>query len=110
MKKNHTVKIMMAMTCNPRSMMKLLTRRGMGTTVIQNTRRNVMRTTVKRRQKHMMMWRLRKRLKKMRTLHMTRKKGMRIMTKLKQRQKLRGTSVCTVVDTYCPFLFNIFIG
>ena len=104
MKKNHTVKMMMATTCNLRSMMKQLTRRSMSTTVIQNTRRNVMR-----RQKHMMMWRLRKRLKKRRTLHMTRKKGMRIMTKLKQRQKLRGTSVCTV-DTYCPFLFNIFIG
>ena len=104
MKKNHTAKMVMAMTCNLRSMMKQLTRRSMSTTVIQNTRRNVMR-----RQKHMMMWRLRKRLKKRRTLHMTRKKGMRIMTKLKQRQKLRGTSVCTV-DTYCPFLFNIFIG
>ena len=104
MKKNHTVKMMMAMTCNLRSMMKQLTRRSLSTTVTQNTRRNIMR-----RQKHMMMWRLRKRLKKRRTLHMTRKKGMRIMTKLKQRQKLRGTSVCTV-DTYCPFLFNIFIG
>ena len=104
MKKNHTVKMVMATTCNLRSMMKQLTRRSMNTTVIQNTRRNIMR-----RQKHMMMWRLRKRLKKRRTLHMTRKKGMRIMTKLKQRQKLRGTSVCTV-DTYCPFLFNIFIG
>ena len=104
MKKNHTVKMVMATTCNLRSMMKQLTRRSMSTTVIQNTRRNIMR-----RQKHMMMWRLRKRLKKRRTLHMTRKKGMRIMTKLKQRQKLRGTSVCTV-DTYCPFLFNIFIG
>ena len=87
MKKNHTVKMVMATTCNLRSMMKQL------------TWRNVMRTTVKRRQKHMMMWRLRKRLKKRRTLHMTRKKGMRIMTKLKQRQKLRGTSVCTV-DIY----------
>ena len=104
MKKNHTAKMVMATTCNLRSMMKQLTRRSMSTTVIQNTRRNIMR-----RQKHMMMWRLRKRLKKRRTLHMTRKKGMRIMTKLKQRQKLRGTSVCTV-DTYCPFLFNIFIG
>ena len=109
MKKNHTAKMVMATTCNLRSMMKQLTRRSMNTTVIQNTRRNVMRKTMKRRQKHMMMWRLRKRLKKRRTLHMTRKKGMRIMTKLKQRQKLRGTSVCTV-DTYCPFLFNIFIG
>ena len=87
MKKNHTVKMVMATTCNLRSMMKQL------------TWRNVMRTTVKRRQKHMMMWRLRKRLKKRRTLHMTRKKGMRIMTKLKQRQKLRGTSICTV-DIY----------
>ena len=104
MKKNHTAKMVMAMTCSLRSMMKQLTRRSMSTTVIQNTRRNIMR-----RQKHMMMWRLRRRLKKRRTLHMTRKKGMRIMTKLKQRQKLRGTSVCTV-DTYCPFLFNIFIG
>ena len=106
MKKNHTVKMMMATTCNLRSMMKQLTRRSMSTTVIQNTRRNIMRTTVKRRQKHMIIWRLRKRLKKRRTLHMTRKKGMRIMTKLKQRQKLRGTSVCTVYT----FLFNIFIG
>ena len=94
MKKNHTAKMVMEMTCNLRSMMKQLTRRSMSTTVIQNTRRNIMR-----RQKHMMMWRLRKRLKKRRTLHMTRKKGMRIMTKLKQRQKLRGTSVCTV-DIY----------
>ena len=91
MKKNHTVKMVMEMTCSLRSMMRQLTRRSMSTTVIQNTRRNIMR-----RQKHMMMWRLRKRLKKRRTLHMKRKKGMRIMTKLKQRQKLRGTSVCTV--------------
>ena len=99
MKKNHTVKMVMATTCNLRSMMKQLTRRSVSTTVIQNTRRNIMR-----RQKHMMMWRLRKRLKKRRTLHMTRKKEMRIMTKLKQRQKLRGTSVCTV-DIYLNVLF-----
>ena len=99
---NHTTKILM--TCNLRSMMKQLTRSSMSTTVIHYPTRNIMRMTMKKRQKHMMMWRLRKRLKKKRTLYMMRKKEMKIMMKLKQRQKLRGTSVCTV-DTKCPFLF-----
>ena len=97
---NLTTKILM--TCNLRSMMKQLTRSSMSTTVIHYPTRNIMRMTMKKRQKHMMMWRLRKRLKK--TLYMMRKKEMKIMMKLKQRQKLRGTSVCTV-DTNCPILF-----
>merc|ERR1711994_570645 len=80
--------------------MKQLTRSSMSTTVIHYPTRHIMRMTMKKRQEHMMMWRLRKRLKKMRTLYMTRKKEMKIMMKLKQRQKLRGTSVCTV-DTNC---------